>query len=308
MAGDSCEARKARRVFYKFRSHQTSEDLARTLRILSEGQVYAAKLTELNDPSEGWSMMAHGSEEDIETSRFIQNQIRVVSLCRFYSNALLWSYYADAYSGVCLALSFPDDEPEPVLYNGLDDTIWADRHLYGNEGAAKRQARRKLDYWKHEVEYRVIKVVDSEENKLFVPCQVHGALFGANTPPEVMATIAEAGKSANADFFTDVVQVAQGLSHPCLKSGLGVRPTKMNDPWWLNDGAGPISSRNSNKCQICEAPETGDAINGFFLEEHLLNGVDIPNYYAERNTVLLCPNCHRKTHLEPDYLSLNKSD
>ncbi len=81
----------------------------------------------------------------------------------------------------------------------------------------------------------------------------------------------------------------------------------MNDPWWLNDGAGPISSRNSKKCHVCEAPETGDAINGFFLEEHLLNGVDFLNYYIESNTILLCPNCHRKSHLNPGYLDQIKS-
>lgn len=291
------------RVFYKFRSHRTSEDLARTLRIISEGKIYAAKPAELNDPSEGWFMMAHGSEEDMETARVIEEQIRVVSVCRFYSNALLWSYYADAYTGVCLALSFPNDDPESVIYNGLDDNIWADRHIHGHTGAAQRHARRKLDYWKHEVEYRIIKVADSEKNQIFVPCTVRGVLFGANTPPEVKAAIEESGQRANANFHTDVVELQQGLSHPCLKSGLGVRPTKLNDPWWLNDGAGPLTSRpQKSKCHHCGAPEIGDAGKGFFLEEHLLKGVDIPNYYSEKNTILLCPNCHRKAHLGKQYL------
>ena len=246
-------------------------------------------------------MMAHGNQEDIKTSRVMQTQIRVVSLCRFYSNALLWSYYADAFSGVCLAVSFPEDEPENVIYNGLNDTIYADRHAHGDIGAAKRHARRKLDYWKHEVECRVIKVADSEDNKIFVPCVIHGALFGANTPPEVMASIQENGKSVNPNFFTDVVELSQGLSHPCLGSGLGVRPTKMNDPWWLNDGAGPFWRPAENICSKCGEAETGDAINGFLLEEHLLYGVDMPNYYAEENTILLCPSCHRKAHLDPSY-------
>jgi hypothetical protein len=288
------------RVFYKFRSHRSSEDLARTLRIISEGQIYAAKLDELNDPSEGWFAMAYGCEDDIETAKTIQ-KIRVVSLCRFYSNALLWSYYAESYSGVCLALSFPGDAPEPVDYNGLKDNVWRDRHEGGHELAAQRQARRKLDYWKHELEYRVIKLADSEDNEIFVPCVIHGALFGANTPPEVKASIQDAGKSVNSNFFTDVVELSQGLSHPCLGSGLGVRPTKMNDPLWLNDGAGPFSRPAANTCSKCGEAETGDAINGFFLEEHLLNGVDIQNYYAEKNTILLCPSCHRKAHLDLDY-------
>ncbi len=152
-------------------------------------------------------MIAHGSEDDIETFAVIQKQIRVVSLCRFYSNALLWSYYADAYSGVCLALSFSDAAPEAVVYNGLDDNIWADRQMHGHIGAARHHAVRKLDYWKHEVEYRIIKVAEKEDEKIFVPCKVHGALFGNNTPPEVRTAIEEAGKAASADFFTDVVQI-----------------------------------------------------------------------------------------------------
>ena len=55
---------------------------------------------------------------------------------------------------------FLEEEPESVIYNGLDDNIWADRYQHGHAGAAKRHARRKLDYWKHEVEYRIIKVTD----------------------------------------------------------------------------------------------------------------------------------------------------
>lgn len=296
---DSNESTKARKkVFYKFRSHRSSVDLSRTLHIISEGKIYAAKLNELNDPSEGWFMRVDGCVEDKRIAKIIQNQIRVVSLCRLYSNALLWSYYADGYSGVCLAMSFPEDEPESVNYNGLNDTIYEDRHTYDHLGAAQRHSIRKLDYWKHEVEYRIIRVANSVDDTIYVPCIVHGALFGINTPPEVKASIEEAGKVVNADFFTDVVQLEQGLSHPCLKSGLGVRPSRMNDPWWLNDGAGPLTIRPSeSKCHHCEAPETGDALNGFFLEEHLPKGVDVPNYYAEQNTILLCPNCHRKAHL-----------
>jgi hypothetical protein len=97
---DSRAGSETSKVFYKFRGHRSSEDLARTLRIIADGKIYAAKPAELNDLSEGWFMMAHDSKDDLETAKVIQEQIRVVSLCRFYSNALLWSYYADGYSGV----------------------------------------------------------------------------------------------------------------------------------------------------------------------------------------------------------------
>ena len=304
---DSRAGSETSKVFYKFRGHRSSEDLARTLRIISDGEIYAAKAAELNDPSEGWFMMAHGSKDDIETSKVIQNQIRVVSMCRFYSNALLWSYYADAYSGVCLAISFPEEEPESVIYNGLDDNIWADRYQHGHAGAAKRHARRKLDYWKHEVEYRIIKVTDLEDDIVFVPCKVQGALFGANTPPEARAAIEEAGKVADANFFTDTVRLDQGWSHACLGAGLGVRPCgDINSHSWLIDGAGPLSGfrRNSNKCFKCGEADFGNGRSGSFLEEHLLKDLDCPDYYYEENTVLLCPNCHRKAHLDPNYLNM----
>ena len=299
-------AKSRRQVFYKFRSHRSSEDLARTLSIISDGRIYAAGLAELNDPSEGWFMMAHDCEDDIETSRVIREQIRVVSLCRFYSNALLWSYYADAFSGVCLAISFPEDKPESVIYNGMDDDIWPDRHAYGHVGAACRQARRKLDYWQHEIEYRVIKVADSEADTVFASCMVHGALFGSNTSPDVKALVEKAGKAVNSDFFTDTVRLNQGWSHAYLGAGLGVRPCgDINSHGWLIDGAGPLSGfrRNSNKCFKCGEADFGNGRSGSFLEEHLLKDLDCPDYYYEENTVLLCPNCHRKAHLDPNYLT-----
>lgn len=286
------------RVFYKFRSHRNGEDLARTLRIISEGQIYAAKFRELNDPAEGDFMMADGSAADLITAKVLHTQIRVVSLCRFYSNALLWSYYADSYSGVCLAISFSDDHrPESVIYNALHDSIVPDRYAHGHAGAAIRHARRKLDYWKHELEYRVFKLANSEEDKLFVPCSVHGALFGVNTPKEVRAAIEDAGKSVNPDFFTDEVELSAGSSHPCLGAGLGVHPRTRNNPWWLNDGGGPFSRPNTNECFECKAPEIGNTQNGFFLEQHLLKEVDAFDYKREANTILLCPSCHRKAHL-----------
>ncbi|WPJ97146.1 hypothetical protein SH580_05420 [Coraliomargarita algicola] len=291
------------RVFYKFRSHRNGEDLARTLRIISEGQIYATKFRELNDPAEGDFKMADGSAADLETRKVLHTQIRVVSLCRFYSNALLWSYYADSYSGVCLAISFPDDhQPESVIYNALHDSIVPDRYAYGHAEAAKRHARRKLDYWKHELEYRVIKLANSEEDKLFVPCTVHGALFGVNTPKEDRSAIEDAGKSVNPDFFTDEVELSAGFSHPCLGTGLGAHPRARNNPWWLSDGGGPLFRTDTNKCFKCDAPEIGDLKNGYFLEEHLLKEVDAPDYKLKANTILLCPSCHRKAHIDRDFL------
>lgn len=246
--------------------------------------------------------MAHGSEEDLETSKVIQ-QMRVVSLCRFYSNALLWSYYAESYTGVCLALSFPNDTPEAVTYNGMEDDIWRDRLKGGHELAALCHVRRKLDFWKHEIEYRVIKIGETEEEPKFVPCTVHGVLFGANTPASVRSVIEEAGSRTNPDFFADTVQLNAGLSHPCVGSGLGVRSSKMNNPWWwLNDGAGPFAIPNVHKCYKCEELEIGTGIHDRLLEQHLTCSLDTPNYYAEKNTIMLCPNCHRKAHIDPSYL------
>ena len=127
-------------VFYKFRSHRSSEDLARTLSIITDGQIYAPSLKKLNDPSEGFFLKVHGCEADIETQRAIDN-LRVVSLCRLYS-----------------------------------------------------------------------------------------------------------------------------------------RPA-------------------GDTCSKCGENDRGNGSIGFYLEEHLTVGLDVPNYYAEENTILLCPNCHRKEHL-----------
>ena len=296
------------KVLYKFRSHRTSEDLARTLRIISEGRIYAAGLGDLNDPSEGFFFKDHDSKDDKITAELIDSHIRVVSLCRFYSNALLWSYYADSYSGVCLALSFPEDDPEPVIYGGLGDTVVSDRDVGGHSHAAQRQVRRKLDYWKHEVEYRIIKIAASKEEQIYATCKVHGALFGSKTPENIRSIIQEIGKSVNPDFFTDEVRLHPGKSHPCLSTNLGVRANQMNEPSWLNDGAGPLNSRaERNACSQCGEQDYGDASSGFFLEEHLITGLENPNYYAEEHTILLCPNCHRNAHLEPASLRLAES-
>jgi hypothetical protein len=293
-------------VFYKFRSHRSSEDLARTLSIITDGQIYAPSLKKLNDPSEGFFLKVHGCEADIETQRAIEN-LRVVSLCRLYSNALLWSYYADSYKGVCLALSFAEaDGPKRVLYSGLLNSIVGDCYHYGHTHAAEQHALKKLDYWKHEIEYRVIKAAEPNGGVTYVPCTVEGVLFGKDTPEDVKKCIKwaeeiarkKAGESANPNFFTDVVKLHPGFSHPCLGTGLGVRANEANTPAWLNDGAGPLTSRPpADTCFNCGEKDRGGGAAGYYLEEHLTVGLDVPNYYAEENTILLCPNCHRKEHL-----------
>ena len=274
--------------------------------IITDGQIYAPSLKKLNDPSEGFFIKVPGCEADIETQRAIDN-LRVVSLCRFYSNALLWSYYADSYKGVCLALSFAEaDAPKRVIYSGLFDRIVEDRDKYGHDYAAAQHARKKLDYWKHEIEYRVIKTAESDGCKTYIPCTVQGVLFGKDTPEDVKKCIKrageiarkKAGESANPNFFTDVVKLHPGFSHPCLGTGLGVRANEANTPAWLNDCAGPLTSRPpADTCSKCGEEDRGGGAAGYYLEEHLTVGLDVPNYYAEENTILLCPNCHRKEHL-----------
>jgi hypothetical protein len=268
------------------------------LSIISDGQIYAPSLKKLNDPSEGFFLKVSGCEEDMETQRAIDN-LRVVSLCRFYSNALLWSYYADSYKGVCLALSFAEaDAPKRVIYSGLLDSIVEDRHHYGHTHAAEQHALKKLDYWRHEIEYRVIKTAEPDGEDVYVPCTVEGVLFGKDTPEDVRKCIEKIREKRNLNFFTDDVTLHSGLSHSCLGAGLGVRANEKNDPCWLRHGAGPLTSRSpDDTCFNCGEKDRGDGANGYYLEEHLTVELDDPNYYAKENTILLCPNCHRKEHL-----------
>ncbi|MEX1049012.1 MAG: HNH endonuclease [Akkermansiaceae bacterium] len=274
--------------------------------IITDRQIYAPSLKKLNDPSEGLFLKVPGCEADMKTQRAIDN-LRVVSLCRFYSNTLLWSYYADSYSGVCLALSFAEaDAPKRVIYRGLfDSKIVRDRNINGHAYAAAQHVRKKLDYWKHEIEYRVIKTAEPDGGDTYVPCTVEGVLFGKDTPEDVKECIKRAGESAKLNIFTDTVKLHPGFSHPCLGTGLGVRANEANNPAWLNDGAGPLTSRPSeDKCFNCGEDDRGNPSIGYYLEEHLIVTLDDPNYYTENNTILLCPNCHRKVHIDPDLLAV----
>jgi hypothetical protein len=281
------------RIYFKFRNHSSSENLARTLSIISDGKIYAPQLGELNDPCEGFILRTGDCKEENEAAKLLKNNIRVVSTCRYYSNALLWSYYADSYSGVCLAISFPEDTPKRVIYSGLHDNCLSS----GPKSAAEEHAKRKLECWKHEVEYRVIKVAPSKDDPIFVPCKVHGALFGEKTPEDIRSLIQKAGKSVNSDFLTDVVKLHPSLNHPCLGANLGVRANEINNPQWLRDGLGHLPARQEGEeCLHCGHSDSGYGAIGFFLEEHLVECSEDPNSFAEEKTILLCPNCHRKAH------------
>lgn len=143
---------------YKYRSLSgSSRD--RTIRAISENEVYFANRCQFNDPLD-CKLKVYGlstlEQAEIDTTL---DTTGIFCLSEVNDNPLMWSHYADSHKGVCIEYSPSDHQ----LF-GCDLTAVHYAKSYPKLSSAdhpdsayvRKYLSTKSDHWKHESEWRII--------------------------------------------------------------------------------------------------------------------------------------------------------
>jgi hypothetical protein len=161
-------------VLYKYRG---LSNLQYALDIFVNSRMHAAKFTELNDPMEGiYTYQADQlSPEARKSVLHKKTSNRILSLSETPYDMLMWTYYAEAHSGMVVGIEITENDASVQPVNYVDDlhidTECAD--------IARGILVKKLKVWRHEREQRAF-----IHNKDFIQIAVHEIIFGLKTNPE----------------------------------------------------------------------------------------------------------------------------
>lgn len=178
------------RILFKYKSVLDCTDFERVCTILQDNSIYMASPRELNDPLEGYgSIVTNGSAErdaGIKCNR-------ILALSENCLSPTLWAHYGGNYSGVCIG------------YWRQNAFIGADKVIYGEDSGKSRgevfgdptsmlywDFRKKNGEWKYEKEWRVIRTVLDEKDKLFLDYtreEVACIMYGNRVSPFIRKVI-----------------------------------------------------------------------------------------------------------------------
>lgn len=169
---------------YKYKSFEHFEFF---MDLLIKKRLYGATFSDLNDPMEGFFVSENFTEKEWKEMKETKKQVRICSLSKNYTNALMWAHYADEHKGFCIELEVPDSTWKqlevkyetimPKLFSGTNP----DKALETIFGV-------KSDYWSYEEEIRFIKRVHTtKEGKPFkanLPIKINRILLGIRVSNE----------------------------------------------------------------------------------------------------------------------------
>ena len=277
-------------VVYKFKAISTAKQRKHVFDIIDNERCYLAKWQDLNDPLEGFFRYYENIFGEAISAH--KERYKVCSFSRYYSNSLLWSYYAEGFTGLCIAMEIEDRFLDPILYQS-DIPEFEDFGHNSTSKNAKIALKTKLNYWRHESEIRAIVPSEELEEGNYLKCKVVAVLFGEKVDPKIKQQIEN--KSASR-FETDTVQIQSGMTpHDCDGVTTGVRlknPENLPIKEWRHVGIGPLSgwSHPSRQCQVCGISDPQ------VLELHYITPLSEGGIPSPKNSACLCANCHKREH------------
>ena len=158
-------------LLYKYRG---LANLQYALDIFVNGRMHAAEFTKLNDPMEGIYTYdpSQVSGQVVNSIWHSKASYRILSLSETPNNMLMWSYYAEAHTGMVVGVIVsPEATVKPVEYV---------EHLAIDTPPCAEVARdilsKKLKPWAHEKEQRAF-----IRNQDFISVEVRELIFGLKT-------------------------------------------------------------------------------------------------------------------------------
>jgi hypothetical protein len=147
---------KSSMKLYRFRKLTTCEELHRIVEIIDTGEFWCAKFSEMNDPMEG----IYYAADDNKIGE-VYNEKNKRKICSFsgekgFGNPAMWGYYAGGFRGIAIEIEVNESDVKCVNYvletpsTSNIDTILTT----------------KLKAWECENEYRFIKEVEQNKNRI----------------------------------------------------------------------------------------------------------------------------------------------
>jgi len=179
---------------YKFKS---LEPFHNVVDLLVNERVYCPTPEQLNDPLEGMlgvkgpEQAPHTTDEEKlahlfqywEGQRRELNTNRVCSFSKGFDSPLMWSYYGNGHSGVCVELDI-----EPYAKDTIDVCYVEDLAEVDHSSPFSR-LRYKLKYWAHEQEVRV--VVPPDRSGQYLRVKIIRVLVGTRLAEKFIKPLVE---------------------------------------------------------------------------------------------------------------------
>ncbi|MBN1806683.1 MAG: DUF2971 domain-containing protein [Sedimentisphaerales bacterium] len=197
---------------YKFRSCNKFDYLLDTI---MNRRVYCSSFRLLNDPMEGMCIpYLHGPNAKLKYIEFKKqrDKCRICSFSGTYRHPLLWAHYAEGFAGIAIEIDFPYDiealhkitylKDFPIL-PVTDDELPPDPITY---------LTTKLNYWKHEQEYRII--IQGKNKYFMLPESTHFRIL--------------TGINIVSQSYNLICQVCDKLDIPVCKTELNYKRKSVN--------------------------------------------------------------------------------
>lgn len=146
------------------------------LEALKKRRLKISRINELNDPFEflGAKLSNHELRRALKTVKNRLDETRgLLCFSKRWKNPVLWSHYAEAHRGVCLAFDVPDDRLVSVQYTRKrpDPLAFFTADKAAQEREMKGLLCRKFCHWRYESEARLfvgLEKIDAESGLYFL--------------------------------------------------------------------------------------------------------------------------------------------
>jgi hypothetical protein len=171
-------------MLYKYRG---LSNLLFALDIFTKQRLFAASFVSLNDPMEGHYVYEAGALTQSQIRKIYgqKMELGILSLSKTPSNMLMWSYYAEANTGMAVGVEITDENAQTVSIDYVDELALEQSH----PDVPMRILSKKLKPWSHEQEHRVF-----TRGSKYVDVRVKEVVFGLATNELAKELVTEVAK------------------------------------------------------------------------------------------------------------------
>lgn len=197
---------KETQKFYKFRPFGTGEQKKIVADIVLENKLFFASAEEFLDPSEFMLMKeekgSYKKTEKLIRRKLKERSIGVLSLSKSFKNVLMWSFYADWHSGLCIEFKAGKKE-EPFC--DARKVKYMERVPSFELGTDVKEKLSKALFikssdWSHEKEWRVVRNGYSGSLLRFPSSCIRQIIIGCRMPNESVKRICEWKNASKSSF------------------------------------------------------------------------------------------------------------